>query len=61
MQILNKLNENEWLQFLGVFGCVIVKYEGVFLINSRWLVESVLEREKMKRGEGFAEIVMGWH
>ena len=39
-----------------------MKYEGVFLINARWLVESVLEREKLKRGvHSFAEIVMSWH
>jgi len=61
MQILNKFNNEEWLQFLGIFGSVIVKYEGVFLINSRWLVESVLERERNKKGEGFNEVIMGWH
>ena len=42
MLILTKMNENEWTHFLSIFGCAIMKYEGVFLINSRWLVESVL-------------------
>lgn len=61
MLLLTKLSEGEWQQFMGIFGCVIMNYEGVFLINSRWLVESVLEREKTKKGEGFNEMVMGWH
>ena len=42
VQLLTKLNEQEWQVFLGIFGCIVINYEGVFLINSRWLVESVL-------------------
>jgi len=49
------------VHFLGIFGSVIVRYDDVFSIKARWLVEGVLEREKTKKGEGFIESVMGWH
>lgn len=61
MLILTKLSEQEWTIFLGIFGCAVVRYEGVFSIKARWLVESVLERERVRKGEGFGESVMGWH
>lgn len=47
--------------FLNIFGCVVRKYEGVYEISSRWLTESVLDREKIKKGDNFNETLMGWH
>ena len=61
MLILTKLSESEWTQFLGIFGCVIAKYEGVFSIRGGWLMEAILEREKQKKGEDYINKLMGWH
>jgi hypothetical protein len=42
MLMLSKLDEEEWIHFLGIFGSVIVRYGDVFSIKARWLVEAVL-------------------
>ena len=42
MLVLTKLTETEWTQFLGIFGCLIVRYEGVYSIRGGWLTEAVL-------------------
>ena len=44
MLILTKLSESEWVLFLAIFGSIIVRYEGVYSIKARWLIEGIIER-----------------